>query len=527
MNIKLAFLVCLLSYNLFGQIFPNYNERGYLGLTDSSYNRTYNAEVSEGSIDPKEYVVGPGDKLFVAVHGYDEVSFTLSINQEGFIYIPKVGSVDLNNLLLTDAKQRIVTKLSQFYKNVEIFVSLIDFRRMRVSMLGNVPHPSTYTLKGYGRLIDLISLEGGLNPTSNYRSIKITSKNGISKSYDFLSFLRYGIKANNPLLQEGDMVIVDKVDKMISISGLVKYPGGYEFVEGERAIDFITLAGGVLSKSKLDSIEIISFSADGKTQQSSYYPLEELRNSNVILHNQDQIIVRQLPDYYEDKYVFIQGFIKYPGYYKIIEEKTKLKDVLEEAGGVKDNASLKDATLFRTTGSVEIDPEYDRLKTISRADMTDDEYDYLKAKSRQKKGKVLVDFEDLMVKKNSGENILLKRNDVINIPEKKNYVIMLGQIVKQGNIIYDKNFTYEDYIKLAGGYGWRPQKSEVRVIKANTGEWIYADKVKQIEPGDAIWIPEDPPGPKFWSIFTTSLAIVGQTAAIVAAVIAIVVTSRK
>ncbi|MCK7519152.1 MAG: hypothetical protein MZV64_16210 [Ignavibacteriales bacterium] len=46
-----------------------------------------------------------------------------------------------------------------------------------------------------------------------------------------------------------------------------------------------------------------------------------------------------------------------------------------------------------------MDPEFERLKLILRADMTDDEYDYLKAKSRQRKGKVVVDFEGLFIKK--------------------------------------------------------------------------------------------------------------------------------
>jgi len=47
----------------------------------------------------------------------------------------------------------------------------------------------------------------------------------------------------------------------------------------------------------------------------------------------------------------------------------------------------------------------------------------------------------------------------------------------------------------------------VRVVKANTGEWIDADDIDKLEPGDTIWILENPPGPKFWDVFTTSLSV--------------------
>jgi hypothetical protein len=86
--------------------------------------------------------------------------------------------------------------------------------------------------------------------------------------------------------------------------------------------------------------------------------------------------------------------------------------------------------------------------------------------------------------------------------------------------------TYEDYINLAGGYGWRALDDEVRVIKANTGEWIEAEDIDSLEPGDTIWIPEDPPGPKFWDVFTTALQITGQVAAIIAATMAVIIASK-
>ena len=103
---------------------------------------------------------------------------------------------------------------------------------------------------------------------------------------------------------------------------------------------------------------------------------------------------------------------------------------------------------------------------------------------------------------------------------------MLGQLVNPGKIIYDSTLTIQDYINLAGGFGWRALEGDVRVIKAKTGEWIDAEDIDELKPGDTIWVPENPPGPKFWDVFTDVLTIVAQLAAIVAASAAVIVATR-
>ncbi|RPI68227.1 MAG: hypothetical protein EHM47_14760, partial [Ignavibacteriales bacterium] len=357
-------------------------------------------------------------------------------------------------------------------------------------------------------------------------NIKIISRNGEEKIYDLLTYLRFGDKSENPYLTEGDVVIVDKVDKMITIYGEIKYSGAYEYVEGETVSQLIELAGGLTLKAREDSIEVVSFDETGTYQVSNYYSLDALNNNPVELKNQDRVIIRQIPEYYLDRFVKVDGYVNYPGWYKIIKDKTTLKEIIEQAGGFLDDASLTEASLTRSVGSTEYDPEYERLKLIPRADMTDDEYDYLKAKSRERPGRVVVDFERLFVMNESEENIILKRGDEINIPEAKNYITLLGQVVNPGKLIYKEQLTYEDYINIAGGYGWRALDDEVRIIKANTGEWVEAEDIDALKPGDTIWVPEDPPGPKFWDVFTTALQVAGQVAAVVAATMAVIIASR-
>ncbi len=507
-------------------LLPTYRER--ILSTDSllANQQMYNNEDNE-SVDPNEYIVGPGDKIFVSINGLEEIPLSLRINHDGILYIPKVGGVDLNNTNLTEAKRKILEAINKYYKNVDVFVSLINIRKIKVSLLGDVVKPASFVLAGNSRLMDLISHSEGLKKTADYRNIKIISKDSIIKKYDLLSFIRLGNKGNNPLLRDGDMVLIDKVDKTVSIEGEIKFPGIYEFVEGETIINFIKLSGGLLNDARTDTIEVVRFEPDGKSEESSYYSYDELSANQKILKNKDKILIRAIPNYFDEKFVKIAGYVKYPGYYKIVENQTTLVDVIGEAGGFRKEASLADASLTRTIGSKVEDPEYERLKTIPRADMTDDEYNYLKAKSRQRVGRVVVDFVELFKKGDLLENITLRKGDSVYVPEARNYIILLGQVVNPGNIIYDPKLTVEDYIQLAGGFGWRAEKGDVRVIKANTGEWIDADDIDSLEAGDTIWIPETPPGPKFWDVFTTSLTILGQVASIIAATAAVIIATRK
>lgn len=516
-------------YSAFSQDMPDYKERTFALFSDSLAllaGKNLSMEATEGSVNPDEYIVGPGDKIFISINGIEEIPLDLFINQEGVLYVPKVGGIDLKGLTLREAKEKIIKSVDNYYKNVDVFISLTDFRKIKLSLLGDVQKPSTFVMPANSRLMDLIMDSQGLNKTSNFRNIRIIHRDSTQQVYDLLDFLRLGDRTNNPLMREGDVVIVDRVDKVVSISGMIKYPGIYEFIEGESVDHLITIAGGLMAKARKDSIEVVSFESDARTQVSRYYDYNVIKNGDLLLHFEDQVMIRELPNYFDPKFIQIKGYVKYPGYYKINQDETYLSEIIEQAGGFRKNASLADATLTRSTGTVEDDPEYERLKTMLRADMTDDEYDYFKAKSRQRVGKVIVDFNRLFKKGDKTEDLILKRGDIIDVPEAKDYVILLGQVVSPGNIVYQPELTVDDYINLAGGFGWRAEDGDVRVIKANSGEWVDAEDVDSLKPGDTIWIPEIPPGPKFWDVFTTSLAVVGQVASIIAATVAIIVASR-
>ena len=103
----------------------------------------------------------------------------------------------------------------------------------------------------------------------------------------------------------------------------------------------------------------------------------------------------------------------------------------------------------------------------------------------------------------------------------------MGQVVNPGNIIFKDERDVSDYIDLAGGFAWRAVEGDVRVIKAHSGEWLEADDVGELDPGDVIWVPEETPPPKFWDVFKDVLLITGQVATVVTAIVAIIIATRN
>ncbi|HMN24480.1 MAG TPA: SLBB domain-containing protein [Ignavibacteriaceae bacterium] len=521
--ILFLFLILISSFSV-AQILPTYSERSFNSFSDSSFSKYMQA--SEGVIDPEEYKVGPGDNIFISVSGIEERDFNLLINHEGFLYIPRIGAVDLRNKSLAEAKEIIRASLEKNFRNVDIYIALGEVRKIKVSLVGDVYNQSSLVLNSNSRLQDVLKVSSGINPTSDLRNIKIISKDGTTGIFDLLSFFRKGDMKQNPYLKDGDIVLIEKVDKIISILGQIRYPATYEFKEGETLKDLIDLAGGLAYKARKDTIEIIRFAEDGINQYSKYFSYKYIQQNTIELKYSDLIVVRELSTYYDEQWITIDGEVKFPGVYRITKDKTTLTEVINEAGGFLEDASLIDATLYRNIADTSYDSEFERIKLIPRADMTDDEYDYLKAKSRQRVGKVVVDFESLFTKNQLSEDLILKRLDKISIPEKKNYITIIGQVVSPGSIIFNENLKVQDYIQLAGGFSWRALEGDVRIIKTNTGGWVEEDDVEELEPGDTIWVLEDPPGPKFWDVFTTSLTILGQVAAILAASIAVIIATR-
>ncbi len=481
-------------------------------------------------IDPSEYTLGPGDEFTIYLWGQLDTPTTLTVNPEGRLLVPYVGPMEISGMVLAEAKELIIQRVKERYPGVDVSVELSNLRKFRLFIAGQITRPGSYTAYAVDRAFDVIETAGGLTsekaerPASHAsrRNIKIYRQNGEILTIDLDRFLKLGDLKANPYVKMGDVIYIPFGRESVAILGPVNAPGNYEFKSGEGLRDLIELAGGLQSSAQLTGVEVIRFEEDGKTRKcisiDLHSILEEKGNpgEQFSLEPDDQIFIRRVPEWHIKRLTRLDGEVKYPGLYVIEEGKTTLSQIIEKAGGFTEDALLDKAEVIRWEARETPDPEFERLRIMAAVqgglqEMTRQEYGYFKIKSREKRGIMSVDFRRLFVEGDLSEDIVLKHGDLITIPRRWETIAVSGQVKRPGLIPYEAGKGPDFYIEQAGGYSWNANKGWTRVIKGKTGLWLKPKKVKRLEPGDAICVPENPRR-DWWQLARDTSTILGQLA---------------
>ncbi len=485
----------------------------------------------EGPIDPNSYRLGPGDRLEFDVWGAFEQQQEVLVAPDGRIAIATVGQVPVAGLTLTAADSLVRKVAASIYPHGETRLRLLGLRKMKVAISGAVDQPASYEVTALDRLTIVVGMAGGFKipdtqqneedalreltvkpktlserralqqvreqkqnrPQASMRHITITHLDGKAEEVDLQRFYAQGDLAFNPILQNGDEIHVPLIERevgVLNLFGAVKNPGEFEFRPGDRLRDLIDLAGGLRADALTNNIAIVRFAPDGKTRTEIETDLTASDVQGPELLPDDRIFVRRKPDFRQKFQVEVKGEVFFPGTYAIDEDHTKLSDIIKTAGGLTNRANLYSAHVSRQSLEQVEDPEFERLKSLSVAEMTDMEYQYFKIRSREEAPSVVVDFGKLFGQGDSSQDIILRDKDEINVPTVSPTVKVAGQVTNQGLIRYVEGQNYEYYIGKAGGFSWNAREGKLRLIKAHSGIWIKPKKDTPIEIGDTIFVPE-------------------------------------
>ena len=491
------------------------------------------AEMMTSSVDEYEYIVDAGDVfiLKIDVRGPAFKIFNSVVTPDGYLVIPDAPTIYVKGMTLHEAKKKIDGKLRNASPQAQVESHLFQVHQVSVSVLGAIPLPTTIRVKSSDRLFDAIAylINPSISDTSllfdwdkvSFRNIEIKRKNSNIK-YDLLKFKLTGDRKNNPYLRDQDIIYIQYRDSskyVVEVSGAIGKPVAFEYKRGDNLELAMQFASGLLPFADSSRIELVRFNREKPNRLEKIF-LTYPQDSSFILHADDRIYVREIYDYHKKSSVMIEGEVKYPGLYAIEPGKTTLLDVITDAGGFTDRASFILSTVQRKKENIQDESELRRLQTVRPQEMNAEEVSYFRLRTRENRYLVSTDFIKLFTEGDSTKNVLLLNEDIIIVPEKKNTVFVSGGVISPGDIRFDPDWNYEDYIDAAGGYTDLARESWTRIIDAKTGKWLEADDETPVNEGDIIFVPEKDPL-DWYRFFVETVAIVAQVGAIVLVVITV------
>jgi protein involved in polysaccharide export with SLBB domain len=370
---------------------------------------------------PQDYQIGPDDELVVDVYGNSETTNRLKVSPEGSIRIPLVGPVSVGGLTIEQAKKRIINQLSTIYSGIskgETFVNVTigNIRSIKVTILGEVNTPGTYTLSSLSTVFNGLYVSGGPTENGSFRKIQLIRNNKVEAIVDVYDFIMNGAAKGNIRLQDQDIIKISPFEKRIEMKGEVKRPGLFESVKGENLKNMIEYAGGFTDNAYKERIKV--YRNTNKEKSVADISLESINTFSP--QSGDVFTVDKLLARFSNR-VQLNGAVFRPGVFAL-ENGLTLGELIKRADGIKEDAFTERGIIYR-------------LKDDNSTEV------------------LSFNIKEILAGKG---DISLKREDIIQIASKLDMrepykVSINGEVLKPGSYPYGENMKVEDLIIAAGG----------------------------------------------------------------------------
>lgn len=237
------------------------------------------------------YRVGPGDMLAIRVVGEADLSGAFLVSPEGAVNLPMIGSVPVGGNTAQQFSSVLKGLLARDYLvDPQVDVKVEGFASRPVQVLGAVRRPGTYFLSGPTRLLEIISLAGGVLNDRSSAEVRISRDDGAEPEIvDLDQLLSHG--KGNVHLRAGDLVNVLE-GKVVYVNGEVHHPGAVPWRGGITVSRALALAGGAKGTANLRHAYILR---EGETLPISLKAIFRAKAEDVVLRPGDQLLVEVNP----------------------------------------------------------------------------------------------------------------------------------------------------------------------------------------------------------------------------------------
>jgi protein involved in polysaccharide export with SLBB domain len=404
-----------------------------------------------GPVDAN-YRIGPGDKLVLVLTGDVEQSYSLDVTREGFIIVPQVGQIFVNQLTLGELENVLYRQLGRVYSGVRrgpgatthFYITPARLGSNQIYVTGDVIRPGSYRVSSAGTA--LTALYAALGPSDNGSLRQILVRNGSDAvdTLDVYDYLLNGNTEHDVRLNNGNLVFVPIHGPRVRIVGEVARPATYEMKPNETLADALRFAGGFTAAAARQRVQIERIVPPAQRQPGG-------RDRVVIDVASDQFttglgptvavmagdVIRVFPVASRVRNrIYVRGDVWSPGS-EGLAPGMRVSDALKLAGGVKPDVYLGQVLITRTM------PDSTRIQ--------------LRAALRDTTGAVIND-------------LALQEDDEITVFSMSEfrplrYVAINGAVRKSGQYPYREGMTVRDLVLLAGGLEQSAYLNEAEIAR--------------------------------------------------------------
>lgn len=384
--------------------------------------------------------------------------------------------------------------------------AMLDRFENKIEIKGAVYRPGMYQLSGSVRTVkQLVAKADGLKGDAfTNRALLQREKEDLTLEVipvDVAAILNGS--AEDIALKRNDILFISSIHDLndigaITVHGEVARPGVFIFADNMTLEDVIMQAGGLLesaSTAKVDvSRRLKNPEATEATDTLNYVFSFAVKDGFVVdgdpdfvLEPYDHIYVRRSPVYNRQSNVRVTGEITFPGEYSLSGKNEKLSELVAKAGGVTQWAYVRGARLSRLMS----DEERSRIRTTM--EVLDNSMDSINVTKLDFSNRyyVGIKLDEALANPGGEADLVLREDDILEVPQMNNTVKISGNVLYPNVVTYSSIMSVNDFVAMAGGYGYMAKKNRAYVIYIN-GTVARAKRysTEVVEPGCEIVIPE-------------------------------------
>lgn len=443
-----------------------------------------------------DYIVTAGDVYSLNyTAGSSTVSYTIPVDSTYKIRVSNLAVIDAKNKTYVALKREVENIVMKNYPMSGVQFVLSKPASFKVVVTGEVKNTMERDAWSLARVSTVV--KSGITPYSSSRNITIKSADGSTKNVDLFKAFRFGDFTQDPYLRPGDTVILNKIDRRVTLNGAVERPGTYELLPGENLNKLISYYGnGLAPLADPTRIEVTrNLSETNKSGEKLYLNKEELDKvqKDFDILSYDTVTVYSYSNL--KPVIFVEGAIAVAD--KSTNSGTEL--ISSNRAALNFNNGENYAYFIRN---------HNNLFTS----VSDTEHAYI-----LRNGKIIpVNLNQMLYDASYYSDLTVEDNDILTVPFRQFFVTVAGAVKNPGRYSYIPDRSYEYYVSLAGGFDTDRNKNKaVEMFDINGKELSVGDSI----PPEATISVKSNSGlyffNKFAPVITTVLSLVTTTISVV------------